>query len=165
MSTYATHPPVAVHAADMRAGILAGLLAGLLMTVPMMAVAAFLIDLDAWAAPKMAWSLVAGREVIRPGFELVPVVGGVIVHLGLSAVYGLVFAGLAALFHSGSVLLGAAFGIGLYVVNILLVPTLFPSWAGHMYPANALMHVISAAEHAFFGFVWAWAYGGWRRGI
>jgi hypothetical protein len=152
-----------VQRVDYRAGLLAGLVAGLAMTIPMMAMTTFMMDMGPWAAPKMAWSLVAGKEVIVPGFELVPVMGGVVVHLGLSAVFGLAFAAVASVMGVSGPLWGLLFGFGLYLTNILAIPRLLPGWAGHMFPPNPMMHAASIGEHVFFGLVWAWAYRAWRR--
>jgi hypothetical protein len=155
--------PAEVRAADYRAGLLAGLAAGVAMSFVMMALTTFMMNMGPWAAPKMAWSLVAGKEAIRPGFETVPVMAGMIVHLGLSALFGLVFAWLGSIVPLGDVALGIVYGFGLYVTNIVVVPQLLPGWAGHMYPPNGMMHVMSALEHAFFGLVLGWAYHAWRR--
>ena len=157
------HVPATTRAADYRAGALAGLAAGVAMSFVMMALTTFMMNMGPWAAPKMAWSLVAGADVIRAGFQAVPVMGGMMVHLGLSAAFGVLFAWLAAVVPLGDIALGTLYGFGLYVTNIVLVPKLLPGWAGHMYPPNGIMHVMSALEHAFFGFVLGWAYHAWRR--
>jgi hypothetical protein len=148
--------------ADYRAGLLAGLAAGLATTPFTMAGATILMDLDPWAAQKMAWSLVAGKEVIRPGFELVPVMGGFAVHETLSGLFGLAFAVLASV-SSASSLMAALFGSGLYVMNMLAAPKLLPGVAGHMFPANPLLHAASIAQHVAFGLLVGWAYRAWRR--
>lgn len=130
-STIVTHPrvePHAHHAADYRAGVLAGLAAGIAMVPVMMAMTTFMMRMGPWPAAKMAWSLVAGKEVIQPGFELVPVLGGTIVHLALSAAFGLVFAWLASVIPMTLVGLGAIYGFVLYLTNILTIPKLFPDW-------------------------------------
>ena len=158
-----TRHPAAARVADYRAGALAGLAAGVVMSFAMMTLTTFMMNMGPWAAPKMAWSLLAGREAIRPGFEMGPVMGGMMVHLGLSAMFGLVFAWLTSVVSLGNVALGALYGFLLYLTNIVLVPRLLPGWAGHMYPPNGMMHVMSALEHAFFGLVLGWAYHAWRR--
>ena len=160
------HPGAEAHVArraDYRAGLLAGLVAGIAMSPVMMAMTTFMMKMGPWPAAKMAWSLVQGPEVIRPGFELVPVMGGMAVHLMLSAAFGLVFAWLASVIPMGLLALGTLYGFGLYLTNILLIPTVFPGWAGHMFPKEAMMHVPMALEHAFFGFVLGWAYHAWHR--
>ena len=152
-----------VQGADYRAGILGGLVAGVAMVPVMMAITTFLMKMGPWPAAKMAWSLVAGKEVIAPGFEFTPVVGGMVVHLLLSAAFGLVFAWLASLLRMSPVTLGALYGFGLYLTNIIAVPKLFPAWAGHMYPMNGMMHAAMVGEHLFFGLVLGVAYAAFRR--
>jgi hypothetical protein len=161
-ATVSHHRGTAVRA-DPRAGLLAGLVAGLAMVPLMMAMTTFMMGMGPWPAAKMAWSLVAGKEVIRPGFEMGPVMGGMMVHLMLSAAFGLVFAWLASVVHVGLVGLGALYGFGLYVTNILIVPKVFPGWAGHTFPMNGMMHLGMALEHVFFGLVLGLAYKAWRR--
>ena len=166
-STVVIHPGVERrdrHAADYRAGLLAGLAAGVAMVPVMMAMTTFMMEMGPWPAAKMAWSLVAGKEVIQPGFDLVPVMGGMIVHLMLSAAFGLVFAWLGVVIHIGLAGLGAIYGLVLYVTNILMIPKLFPEWAGHMYPMSGMMHFAMAGEHVYFGVVLRLAYyRAWHR--
>jgi hypothetical protein len=164
MASTGRTPVVVTGTADYRAGVLAGLVSGVVMAMIMMAMTTFMMHMGPWAGAKMPWSLVAGKEAIRPGFELVPVMGGMMVHFALSAIYGLVFAWLAARTGMGLGLLGALFGFALYVLNIVVIPSLAAGWAGHMAPPNAMMHAVSAVEHVIFGVVLAAAYGSWRRG-
>jgi hypothetical protein len=166
MRTEVARAPSALTAvpADYDAGLFAGLLAGLVMSFVMMAQVVFMMGMDAWAGAKMAWTLVAGPEVMRPGFEAVPVFGGMAVHFGLSAVYGLFFAWLGSHVGGGGALLGAVYGFVIYAANIVFTPVAFPAWAGHMAPPNALGHLISAGEHILFGLVLGAAYARRRRG-
>ena len=165
-ATVSPHSDVSAraHHADYRAGILSGVVAGIAIVPIMMAMTTFMMGMGPWPAAKMAWSLVQGADVIKPGFELVPVMGGMVVHLMLSGAFGLGFAWLASVVPMGLVALGTAYGLGLYVTNILLVPTVFPGWAGHMFPKDATMHLAMAFEHAFFGLVLGLGYRAWRRG-
>lgn len=164
MTTHvATHHHAPTATADYRAGALAGLGAGVVMSFIMMAMTTFMMGMGPWAAAKMAWTLVAGKEVMRPGFELVPVMGGMAVHFGLSALFGLIYAWLTTWLHMGYATLGFLFGLGLYVTNILIVPTVFPEWAGHMFPPNPMMHVLQAIEHGIFGLVVGSLYSTWHR--
>ena len=52
--------------------------------------------------------------------------GGMAIHFGLSAAYGLFFAWLQSLATVGEAALGALFGFALYVVDILMVPRVLP---------------------------------------
>jgi hypothetical protein len=149
--------------ADYRTGLVAGVAAGLATTPLMLIGGPLLLDMDPWAAAKMPWSLLAGEDVIRPGFEWRPVLGGLAVHLALSALFGLVFAALASLLPGTSVLWGAAFGFALYVTNILVAPKLLPAVAGHMFPTSASVHLGFIAQNVVFGVLLAGAYRAWRR--
>ncbi len=134
-----------------RTGLLTGLVAGMALSVVLMAQTTLLMGLDPWAATKMAWSLLAGPDVVRPGFELLPVVGGTLVHFGLSALYGLAFAWLAIRSSTNDVVLGVFLGVALYALNVLALPSIFPGRVGHMFALSPGMHALSLAEHGFFG--------------
>lgn len=157
-------PPVALDspAADWRAGLLAGLAAGVVLSIVHVVVTTLLLGEGPWSAPKMAVSLLAGRDVIRPGFEAGPVLGGMAVHLALSAAFGLLFASVTSVVPIPLAPLGAAYGFVAYVTALVLVPGLFPGWAGHMAPAGPFPHVIAALEHVAFGSVLGAVYGRWR---
>jgi hypothetical protein len=157
------HAPAVLVRPDYAAGVTAGLAAGAVLSVILMAQMTFLVGFDPWAAAKMSWSLVAGPEVIRPGFEAGPVLGGLAVHFGLSAIYGFVFAWLAAHNAVPEGLLGAMWGAVIYLANIVVIPAVFPRWAGHVAPPNLAMHALSLVEHVIFGVVLAAAYRVWSR--
>jgi hypothetical protein len=141
-----------------RAGIRCGLLAGIVMGVIMMGHAVLVLGLDPWAGPKMAWSLVAGPEAIRPGFEPLPVAGGLLIHFALSALYGFVFEWIVPYTVLGHAIFGLFFGYALYTLNIVMVPMLFPRWAGHLFPPTMALHFLAVAEHLGFGAALAFFY-------
>jgi hypothetical protein len=157
-----TIPEVRGHP-DYAAGVLAGVVGGVALSLLLTLSAVLLMGTDIWAPPKMAFSLLAGPDVIRPGFEVGPVVGGLLVHFGLSILFGLLFAWLSAGLPMGPATLGALYGFVLYTTNIIFVPNLFPGWAGHMFPPNALMHAASVVQHVVFGVVVGWCYRASRR--
>lgn len=166
MRTYVASPSEQVEpavGADYRAALLAGLLAGVAIAPIIMAMTTFAMGLGPWAGPKMAWSLVEGREVIRPGFELVPILGGTAVSLAMSGACGLAFAWLFSVARLGYAFLGALYGFGLYLVNIVAIPKAFSGWAGHMFPPDVTTHAWSLGQHVAFGLVLGLAYKAWRR--
>jgi len=148
---------------DFAAGVFAGVVGGLALSVLFTASSTLLMGADVWAPPKMAFSLIAGPDVVRSGFELTPVLGGLVVHFGLSILFGVLFAALSVGLPLGPATLGAVYGFVLYTTNIVFVPSLFPRWAGHMFPPNALMHAVSVVEHVVFGIVVGWCYRASRR--
>lgn len=162
-TTISNHPEIRTHDAHYRAGVIGGLIAGIAMVPVMMAITSFMMNMGPWPAAKMAWSLVAGKEVLQPGFALVPVMGGMAVHVVLSVAFGLAFAWLGSAVPASLVALGALYGFGLYLTNIIAIPKLFPAWAGHMYPKDGMMHMAMAGEHIFFGLVLGNAYAAFRR--
>jgi hypothetical protein len=145
------------------AGATGGFVAGMVLSVMLMAVAAFVLHMGVWAAPKMAYSLLAGPEAIRPGFERVPVLVGMGVHFTLAIAYGLFFAWLATVLPMELSALGALFGIALYLQNLVIQPSITPHWVGHMFPPNATLHALAIVEHVVFGLVLASTYRAFRR--
>src|SRR5207237_6314842 len=117
-----------------------------------------LMGLDVWAAPKLAYSLLAGADAVRPGFEAGPVLLGMAVHFALSIGYGIAFAWLAAETPLSPSLLGGFFGLSLYLVKLVILPSLLPHWIGHVLPPNATMHAVAMAEHVVFGLMLAATY-------
>jgi uncharacterized membrane protein YagU involved in acid resistance len=107
---------------DYAAGVFAGVVGGLALSVLLTISSMLLMGTDVWAPPKMAFSLIAGPDVIRPGFEAAAVVGGLIVHFSLSILFGLLFVWLSAGLPMGPATLGAVYGFALYTTNIVFAP-------------------------------------------
>ncbi|MBI2919428.1 MAG: hypothetical protein HYY01_15755 [Chloroflexi bacterium] len=117
-------------------GIVGGIAAGLVF-----AVAEMFMNLalgEAFLGPvRMISSIVLGTGAIEPGYSLpTALVVGLGVHMALSALYGIIFAGGLALVRRITspatylVPYGAVFGLALWIVNFLLIaPVLFPQFA------------------------------------
>ncbi len=131
-------------------GIVAGIVAGIVMAMTAMVWMAlagqgFFRPLDAIA------SILLGRGAITPGFQMLPELVGMAIHLVLSAVFGLVFAFLAARTSlSKGAIIGAAvaYGLLLWVVNVVVIDTLFVP-AGLSLAPTPLMIVV----HVVYGLV------------
>ena len=103
----------------LKAGALAGLIAGgAFMMMEMVLVA--LSGASPWGPPRMIAAIVMGEGVLPPPatFDLMVLMAAMAVHFMLSIVIGLAFALIASRFGwLMAVIVGAAVGLGLYVVN------------------------------------------------
>ena len=141
----------------LRAGALAAIAAGFIMAAWQMVVAAIAksptavpgIHQTLWTPPEGIWSVVFGVHHFHGSFHLIPVLGGIVGHLGNSLVLGIVGVALLTAIlgrrphPAGAVVLGAAYGIAVEailingIVNTQKIQTLYSStphwswWVGH----------------------------------
>jgi hypothetical protein len=141
----------------LQAGAVAAIAAGFLMAAWQMVVAAIAQNRTAvpgihqtlWTPPEGIWSVVFGVHHFHGSFHLVPVLGGIIGHMGNSLILGIVGVSLLTAILGrrpnpvGPVVLGAACGIAVEailingIVNTQEIQTLYSStphwswWVGH----------------------------------
>jgi hypothetical protein len=141
----------------LQAGALAAIAAGFIMAAWQMVVAAIAqnptavpgIHQTLWTPPEGIWSVVFGVHHFHGSFHLIPVVGGIVGHLGNSLILGIVGVSLLTAILGrrpnpvGAVVLGAAYGIAVEailingIVNTQKIQTLYSStphwswWVGH----------------------------------
>lgn len=131
-----------------RQGALAGVVAGVVFAAFEMAASA---ALSGWAAIdqplRMFGAIVLGPMALEPTYPLVTaVMMGVVVHLVLSAVYGAVFAVIAAGLRPRPALIGLAtlYGLALGLLNFyVFAPAAFP-WFRETNP------IVQFIAHTFF---------------
>ena len=149
--------PEKVYASYFVALAIATVAAGTLSTVAQ--VVLWLLFTDAWPAillrdARLAAALVMGPSVLPPPASFDPVVMGVatVVHFALSFVYTVLIAWLVGHRAAGrAVMLGAASGVALYVVNMHGFTLVFPWFA-------QTRDWITLAAHVAFGVVAATAW-------
>src|ERR687887_2077513 len=141
----------------LQVGALAGIAAGLLYAAWQVVVAAIAQDPTAvpgihqtlWTPPEGIWSVVFGVHHFHGSFHFIPVLGGIVAHLGNSLVLGIVGVALLTAIlgrrpnPAAAVVLGAAYGIAVEailingIVNTQKIQTLYSStphwswWVGH----------------------------------
>jgi len=138
-----------------RIGALCGFLAGIVFAAFELVAAAAMMGGDAFFMPlRMMGAILLGRDALDPGYSLLAAAtAGVVVHLVLSIIYGIVFAivlgGLrSAMWDSG---IGGAYGLALWIVNFYLIaPWAFP-W---FLDANPVVQFV--AHTFFFGLPLGW---------
>jgi uncharacterized membrane protein YagU involved in acid resistance len=139
---------------DWSAAIWSGVVAGaIFMVLEMMMVPIFLGD-SAWAPPRMIAAIVMGQDVLPPPatFDFGILMVAMVVHFVLSILFAIVLALVIARMSLGTALaVGAAFGLGLYVVNFYGFTALFPWFA-------MARNWVSIVTHVLFGLIAAWWY-------
>ena len=134
---------VAVH------GARAGLLAGVALGVVEIAASSMLSD-DASLPFDFAAALIVGPETLLPAFPLAASLAlGIVLHVLLSIVFGVVFLEALALTHQLSarpllmLLYGMLFGVTVWEINFFAVlPVIAPELTGRLHPAAQLWNGI-----------------------
>ena len=130
--------------------------AGAVFLVLMLAMAP-LMGASPWAPTRLIAAITMGREALSPPdtFDSGAVSAAIIIHFALSVVYAVVFAFIAkGRSLASDTLLGAAFGLALYVVNFYGFTFLFPWFAEARHWVTITAHL---AFGAALGASYAWA--------
>lgn len=145
-------------AADWKAGIWAGLIAGLAFMMMEMLLMWMFKGQSPWGPPHMMAAMVLGQDVLpKPGtwapFDLKIMMVAMMIHLPLSMAYGLLGSLLCRSVRAGGALLiGAVYGIAIYLVNFYLIaPMAFP-WF------TMARDLVSGFSHMMFGVILALVY-------
>ena len=141
----------------LQAAALAAIAAGFIMAAWQMVVAAIAQDPTAvpgihqtlWTPPEGIWSVAFGVDHFHGSFHLIPVLGGIVGHMGNSLILGIVGVALLTAIlgrrpnPAAAVVLGAAYGIAVEailingIINTQKIQTLYSStphwswWVGH----------------------------------
>ena len=135
-------------------GLIGGIIAGIVFAAFEMIVAAILDGPDMFFMPlRMIGGIALGEQALDPGFSLVVAgVAGLVVHMGLSAVYGIGVAGIAryapVLASSAAALItwASLAGLALWLVNFYAIAPI-TGWTWFPDGTNALVQFIA---HTFF---------------
>lgn len=139
---------------DWKAAVLAGLISGIVFMMLEMILVPVFGGGSPWGPPRMIAAIGMGQEVLPPPatFALVPIMVGMVIHFMLSIVFALMLALVISRFGLGvAVLVGAVFGLVLYLVNFYGFTAVFPWFA-------MARNWISIFSHIMFGVIAAWAY-------
>lgn len=153
----ATNRPINT-STDWRAGLWAGLIAGLIFMMMEMGLVWMVQGESPWAPPHMIAAMALGDDILPPSGTWAPFDGTVmitamLIHMLLSAVLGVLGAQLLRGASMGpGLVLGAVFGLAIYVLNFYLIaPFAFPWFV-------MARNWISAFSHIMFGVVFGLAY-------
>lgn len=148
---------------DWRAGLWAGLIAGLAFMMMEMGLVWLVQGESPWAPPHMIAAMALGDDILpSPGawapFDGTVMITAMMIHMALSAVLGVLGACLLRGAGIGrGLVLGAVFGLAIYVLNFYVIaPFAFPWFV-------MARNWISAFSHIMFGVVFGMAYVALRR--
>jgi hypothetical protein len=137
----------------------AGVVAGLVYLVWQMALYPMVTGGSVWDVPRATAAILIGKGILATPatFNLGVFIVGLLLHLTLSAGYGLLLAAMIAGLGRGAALVsGGIFGLVLYLINFYWFTTAFSWFARARNWATCLAHVI-------FGLVAVWSYLALRR--
>jgi hypothetical protein len=133
---------------DWAAAAASGFVAGALLMLLELFWVAIVQDANPWVTSHRIAALALGPDVLRPGDFNAGIVGvALIIHYVLGIAFGLVLAAVMAPFHFDSstgmaLLVGAVFGLLLYLVNFFVMTTAFPWFAEMRGMATLIAHLI-----------------------
>ncbi len=137
-----------------KAAIWAGLISGVAFVMLEMMLVPLFLGGSPWAPPRMIAAMVMGKGVLPPPatFDIGVLMAAMAVHFPLSVVFTLILAWIIARFDRGvAVLIGAVFGLILYVVNFYGFTAIFPWFA-------MARNGVTIFTHIMFGMIAALAY-------
>lgn len=139
---------------DGRAAVWAGIVAGLVFMALEMMLVPLALGGSPWGPPRMIAAIGMGQEVLPPPatFDFGILMVAMMIHLVLSVVYAFVFGFVARGRAVGmATLLGAVFGLALYLVNFHGFTAVFPWFA-------EARNWVSILSHLVYGAVLGWTY-------
>ncbi len=137
-----------------KAAVWAGLISGVAFVMLEMMLVPLFMGGSPWGPPRMIAAIVMGKGVLPPPatFDVGVLMAAMAVHLPLSVVFTLILAWIIARFDMGvAVLIGAVFGLILYLVNFYGFTAIFPWFA-------MARNWVSIFSHIMFGVIAAIAY-------
>lgn len=150
--------PLSEERPDYRAGVGASLMAEVIFII-MVAVVALVRGRDPWMVTRVPGSFLLGPAAVEPpGFVPSDVLIGMLMHLWLGILVGLVYAALIPRLRLSPVVGGLIAGALLYALGFWLLPQLFPErLAPFWLPPTG--RALQAMAHAVYGLVLGYAYG------
>ena len=145
----------AEHALNLKAAAYAGVIAGFFFVLLMMILIPLLLDENPWTPVRMVAAIVMGEralEAATPALSTSLAIVALFVHFALSILYAVILSYLIYRLETLSALLvGALFGLALYVINFYAFTGLFGWFA-------AGRNWVSVVAHLLFGVALAFAY-------
>ncbi len=156
---YHPTPQVQRYTPDWPAAVYSGLIAGAVFMILEMVMVPLFLGQSAWGPPRMIAAIVMGKGVLPPPatFHLGILTVAMLVHFSLSIIYAVVFDWVTErLGLTATILLGAVFGLLLYLINFYGFTAIFPWFA-------MARNWVSIFAHIVFGVNVAVAYKGIER--
>ena len=147
-----------------KAVLYAGLAAGVVFLVLELIFAPLFMGLSSWVPVRMIAAITMGISALSPPdtMEVGPLIAATIIHFALSLFYALIFAFIAkGRSRLTDTILGAGFGLVLYVVNFYGFTYLFPWFAEARHWASIVSHLAFGAVLGFVYAVYSKRYAKW----
>lgn len=140
-----------------RAGVAASLVAEVVF-IAMVMMVAWVRGKDPWMVTRVPASMLLGPEAVHPpGFIPGDVAFGLLMHLLLAILVGVIYAGLLPRLGLSPIAGGLITGAVLYVIGFWALPLLFPSWLAPFWlPPTG--RALQAVAHAVYGAVFGFSY-------
>ncbi len=148
---------VATSTPNWKAAVWAGLIAGLVFLILEMVMVPLFLAGSPWGPPRMIGAIALGQSVLPnppppPTFDFGVVLTAMIIHFILSVAFAVLLAFIISQVGAGMALLvGAVFGLVLYLVNFYGFTAVFPWFA-------MARNWVSIFTHIVFGALAAWVY-------
>ena len=144
------------------AGVAASLTAEAVF-IGMVAMVALLRGMDRWQVTRMPGAFVLGPSAVEPTGLVVPdIVIGLLMHLWLGVLVGLVYAALLPQLGLSPLAGGLITAAVLYGLGFWALPLLFPSWLAPFW-LPPLGRMLQAAAHLVYGVVFGLSYRRFAR--
>lgn len=143
--------------AHYRAGVVASLLAetGFIL---LEGIISPLLGMDPWMVVRMPGSFLLGPEAVEPaGLVTGDVMIGLLMHLSLAVLVGVLYAALLPRLRVSPVTGGLLAGAVLYVLGFWVLPLLFPVWLAPFW-LPPLQKAMQAVTHLVYGWMFGYAY-------
>lgn len=141
---------------DWSKAILAGIIGGAVFMMLEMILVGTVGGGSPWGPPRLIAAIGMGKDVLPPPatFSAGVFIVAMIIHFILSIIFALILAFfIARLSMNVALVVGAVFGLALYLVNFYGFTTVFPWFAMARSPITIITHIL-------FGVVAAWTYKG-----
>ncbi|KAA0180287.1 Sodium:proline symporter [Cupriavidus sp. H18C1] len=142
---------------DWSAAAVSGLAAGALLLVLELFWSTMIAGTNPWPTTRMIAAIVMGPDVLQSGmFSVATVTAALVIHFVLGAVLGMILAAIMAPFQLDSslgmaLLVGAVFGLVIYVINFYGMTRFFPWFADargwHTLFGNIVFGMCAAAAY------------------
>ena len=134
-----------------RAAVWAGIIAGVVDRVLLVSIL-LIQGFGVWSASRLTGAIVLGTDALEPRetFDLTILVVSLLLHFGLSIIYGLMIAALIHRFDwMRGLMIGAAVGLAIYLLNYYVIaPMAFPWIVELRGPVETLIHPVFGATAA-----------------
>lgn len=139
------------------AGVAASLIAEAAFMM-MVAMVSGVRGMDPWKVARVPGSFLLGPAAVEPaGFVVGDVLIGLLLHIWLGIVVGLIYAALLPALEIPAIAGGLIAGAALYALGFWALPLLFPAWLAPFW-LPAVDRALQAMAHAIYGIVFGFAF-------